>query len=190
MRALQDAERGQPRGGEASAGHLRARSRQPAAPPQMRQGGPTPRDDPNTIGLAATPPSNRRTEHTVGTRRVAIRLVSAVPLRPKRSGGKREGSRRRGSDSDAGMQCPRAPRRLQLRDRSKMAPERGTVITTPPCNDGGPASESLRRATHYTLDYLREGSKPAGRDAARLGQREPTAAIAARAYANGRRSGE
>ena len=59
MLALQDAERRRPRGDEASADHLRARSRQPAALPQMRQGGPTPRGDSATIGLAASPPSNR-----------------------------------------------------------------------------------------------------------------------------------
>ena len=46
-------------GDEASADHLRARSSQPAALPKMRQGGPTPRSDPATTGLAAAPSSNR-----------------------------------------------------------------------------------------------------------------------------------
>jgi hypothetical protein len=40
VRALQDAERRRPGGDEAPADDLRARSRQPAALPQMRQGGP------------------------------------------------------------------------------------------------------------------------------------------------------
>ena len=40
VRALQDAERRRPRCDEAPADHLRARSRQPSALPQMRQGGP------------------------------------------------------------------------------------------------------------------------------------------------------
>jgi hypothetical protein len=54
------------------------------------------------------------------------------------------------------------------------APERGTVIATPACHDGGarervpPASDTL---------FFREGSKPSGRDAARLGLREPGAAL-------------
>jgi hypothetical protein len=39
--------------------HLRARSRQPAALPQMRQSGPTSTCDPATISLAAAPSSNR-----------------------------------------------------------------------------------------------------------------------------------
>jgi len=59
VRALQDAERCQPRGDEASADHLRARSRQPAALPQMRQGGPASFRDSATTGLAAAPPSDR-----------------------------------------------------------------------------------------------------------------------------------
>ena len=46
-------------GDEAPADDVRARSRQPAALPQMRQGGPTSRSDPATIGLAAAPSSNR-----------------------------------------------------------------------------------------------------------------------------------
>ena len=46
-------------GDEAPADHLRPRSRQPAALPEMRQGGPTPGGDPATIGLAAAPSSNR-----------------------------------------------------------------------------------------------------------------------------------
>src|SRR6266481_9475997 len=59
VRALQDAERRRPRGDEAPADHLRARSRQPAALPQMRQGGPASIRDSATIRLAASPPANR-----------------------------------------------------------------------------------------------------------------------------------
>ena len=58
VRAVQDAERRRPRGDEAFADHLRARSRQPAALPQMRQGGPASIRDSATTGLAASPPSN------------------------------------------------------------------------------------------------------------------------------------
>jgi hypothetical protein len=43
---------------EAPADHLRARPRQSAALPEMRQGWPPSRSDPATIGLAAAPPSN------------------------------------------------------------------------------------------------------------------------------------
>jgi hypothetical protein len=56
VRALQDAERRRPRGDEAPAEHLRARSRQPASLLQMRQGGPASIRDSATIGLAASPP--------------------------------------------------------------------------------------------------------------------------------------
>jgi len=63
VRALQDAERRRSRGDEAPADHLRARSRQPAALPQMREGGPAPFRDSATIGLAAAPPSNRTLTH-------------------------------------------------------------------------------------------------------------------------------
>jgi hypothetical protein len=59
VRALQDTERRRPRGNEAPADHLRARSRQSAALPQMRQGGPASIRDSATIGLAAAPSSNR-----------------------------------------------------------------------------------------------------------------------------------
>ena len=59
VHALQDAERRRPRGDEAPADHLRARSRQPAALPQMRQGGPASIRDSATIGLAASPRPNR-----------------------------------------------------------------------------------------------------------------------------------
>jgi hypothetical protein len=52
-------------------------------------------------------------------------IVAGETLRPKRSVGKREGSRRRGSDNDAGMKCPQAPRRLQSRDRLKRHPRSG-----------------------------------------------------------------
>src|SRR5258707_5162236 len=38
---------------------MSARSRQPAALPEMRQSGPASRGDPATIGLATAPPSNR-----------------------------------------------------------------------------------------------------------------------------------
>lgn len=38
---------------------------------------------------------------------------------------RRKGSRREGSDSDAGMNCPRAPRRLQSRDRLTRHPNAG-----------------------------------------------------------------
>jgi len=58
VHALQDAERRRPRGDEAPADDLRARSRQPAALPQMRQGGPASVCDSATIGLAAAPPKN------------------------------------------------------------------------------------------------------------------------------------
>src|SRR5260221_13524888 len=37
---------------------MSARSRQPAALPEMRQSGPASRGDPTTIGLATAPPSN------------------------------------------------------------------------------------------------------------------------------------
>src|SRR5437899_114245 len=57
--ALQDPERGRPCGNETPADHLRARSRQPAALPQVRQGGAASIRDSATIGLAAAPPSNR-----------------------------------------------------------------------------------------------------------------------------------
>jgi hypothetical protein len=44
---------------EAPADHLCARSRQPAALPQMRQGGPATIRDSATIGVAAAPPPDR-----------------------------------------------------------------------------------------------------------------------------------
>lgn len=75
----------------------------------------------NWLGSHAT--FEPKTKHIVSTR--GVRPVSAVPSTPKRSGGKREGSRRRGSDSDAGMKCPRAPRRLQSRDRLRRHPRSG-----------------------------------------------------------------
>jgi hypothetical protein len=53
VRTVQDAERRRPSGDEAPADHFRARPRQPAAVPQMRQSGPTSIGDPATIGLAA-----------------------------------------------------------------------------------------------------------------------------------------
>src|SRR5260221_12369486 len=59
VRAVQDGERRRPCGYEASAHDLRARSRQPAALPQMRRGGPTPAGDPATTYTATAPPSNR-----------------------------------------------------------------------------------------------------------------------------------
>jgi hypothetical protein len=59
VRTVQDAERRRPRGDEAPADYLRARSRQPAALPQMRQGGPASIRDSATIGLAAASSSNR-----------------------------------------------------------------------------------------------------------------------------------
>ncbi len=59
MCALQDAERRGPRGDEAPADDLRARSRQPAALPQMRQGWPASIRDSATVDVAAAPPSNR-----------------------------------------------------------------------------------------------------------------------------------
>jgi hypothetical protein len=56
VRALQDAERRRPRGDEAPADHLRARSRQPAALPQMRprRAGVLPRPCYNWPGSHAT----------------------------------------------------------------------------------------------------------------------------------------
>ncbi len=59
VRTVQDAERRGPRGDEASADYVRARSRQPAALPQMRQGGPASIRDSATVDVAAAPPSNR-----------------------------------------------------------------------------------------------------------------------------------
>jgi hypothetical protein len=59
VRTLQDAKRCRPRGDEAPADHLCARSRQPLALPPMRQSGPASIRDSATISLAASPPSNR-----------------------------------------------------------------------------------------------------------------------------------
>jgi hypothetical protein len=59
VRTVQDAERRRPRGDEAPADHPRARPRQPAALPQVRQSRPTSRCDLATVGLAAAPSSNR-----------------------------------------------------------------------------------------------------------------------------------
>jgi hypothetical protein len=59
LRAVQDAERRRSRGDEASAHHLRARSRQPAALPEMCESGPSSVGHPATVGKAAAAPSNR-----------------------------------------------------------------------------------------------------------------------------------
>src|SRR5438105_3847423 len=56
LRAMQVAERRRPCGDEASADHVRARSRQPPALPEMRQGGPTPLRDLAPAWLVAAPP--------------------------------------------------------------------------------------------------------------------------------------
>ena len=59
MLPLQDAERRRPRRHEAPADHLRARSRQPSALPQMRQGRTAPVCDLAAAFLATPPPPDR-----------------------------------------------------------------------------------------------------------------------------------
>ena len=64
---------------------------------------------------------------------------------------------------------------MQRRDRLRAAPADGAVIAIA---EGEPLPRVPRRGVHY---FLREGSQPQGRDAARLGSQEPDAAPAARA---------
>jgi hypothetical protein len=56
---MQDAERRRSCGDEASSDHVRARSRQPAALPEVRQGGAASIGDPAPARVAGAPSSNR-----------------------------------------------------------------------------------------------------------------------------------
>jgi hypothetical protein len=120
----------------------------------------SPRRAPRASLAACNPSRNPSSPLALGSS--ADRQPHCVPapgeiLRPKRSEGERERSRRRGSDSDAGM--PAGTEATAVARPVKKAPAFGAVTAAPVCR------RPLTRVPPASDTVPRKVSKPDGRDA-------------------------